>query len=87
LVTVRDGGVTLKWGPPETDGGSPVIDYEVLTIPRTSPTTTVDTRVTVTGLTNDSIYAFTVTARNSVGSSAMPEEAVGPAVPQRMEVE
>ncbi|MCP2263723.1 Fibronectin type III domain-containing protein [Promicromonospora thailandica] len=64
---VRSRTVVLSWDPPP-DNGAPITEYRVRSgagRTTTCPTTT----CTVTGLTNDQAYTFTVAARNEVGTS------------------
>ncbi|UOY01185.1 S8 family serine peptidase [Blastococcus sp. PRF04-17] len=63
-----DGRATVAWTAPP-DGGSPVTGYRVTASPGgATVTTTGVTSATVTGLTNDTSYSFTVTAENWVGT-------------------
>lgn len=57
----------LSWTAPTDNGGSPILDYNVITAVGTF--TTSDTSYTVEGLTAGVEYTFTVTARNQFGSS------------------
>ncbi|MFI8524432.1 Ig-like domain-containing protein [Promicromonospora sukumoe] len=64
---VRSETVVLSWDPP-SDNGAEITEYRVRPS-RGSVTTCPTTTCTVTGLTNDQTYTFTVTARNEVGTS------------------
>lgn len=55
---------------PGSNGGSAIIDYTVTSSPGGFTATGAGSPLTVSGLTNGTAYTFTVTARNSVGSSA-----------------
>ena len=67
--------VALKWAAPESDGGSPILNYIVEYRPegssqwkRANESTTVpDTTYSVTGLKKDRQYEFRVTAENKAG--------------------
>ncbi len=70
-----DAEVSVSWTPPAWEGGDALLGYEVISSP-TSEGCTVDlsqdtaaTGCTVDGLTNGTIYTFTVVARNINGDS------------------
>jgi len=81
--------VTLRWTAPASNGGSPLTGYVVTpyldSTAQSSINTSTATAITVTGLTDDATYTFTVAARNAVGTG--PESApsnpvtVAPTVP------
>ncbi len=76
-VVPGDGQVIVSWQPPLDDGGAPILEYTA----STNPSCTVAapaTRCTVTGLTNDRSYRFTVTATNAEGEGppSAPSDAV-----------
>lgn len=63
--------VTVSWSPGPSDGGSPVTGYRVTSHPdEVGCATTGALSCTVTGLPNGTDYTFTVTATNSVETSA-----------------
>ncbi len=75
--SVGDGEVVLAWDAP-ANNGSPITGYTVSAsgVDQQCPATT----CTITGLTNNQEYTFTVTATNDVGESD-PSAASGPARP------
>ena len=83
-VVGTDGAAVVTWSAP-ADNGSPVIAYTVTSSPdaRTCSWTTGPLSCTVTGLTNGSPYAFTVTATNGVGEgeASVPSATVTPGAP------
>jgi len=71
-ATRDNGGATIDWAVPASDGGSTVVSYRIqvwdssnLAVDTTSTTTTISVR----GLTNGKTYRVAVTALNSVGAS------------------
>ena len=70
-ATAGNGEITLTWTAPADNGNSPIIDYVIdqsrdggTTWVDSTPATSVGTTVTVTGLTNDILYQFRVSATN-----------------------
>jgi Fibronectin type III domain len=73
-VTGRAQSLVVSWSAPLSDGGQPLTGYAVTaTVGASSVTVNAGasaTSATVTGLTNGTTYHVTVTAQNSVGTSA-----------------
>ena len=90
-ATAGEGEVALAWSAPVDDGGTPVTGYEYRyaagdAVPEETHWQEAegDRTVTVTGLENETRYAFEVRARNRVG----PGETLGTlALPLRLQVE
>jgi hypothetical protein len=73
ISTVKPGDktVTVSWSPPSNDGGSTITAYKVSATPGSQSCSTVTkTSCAVTGLTNGTSYAFSVTATNRIGTSS-----------------
>ena len=74
ITEVKDGSISLKWGPPENDGGSPIFNY-ILEYRREGafkwlPTTEATIELpeyTVSNLEVDGQYEFRVAAENKAG--------------------
>lgn len=81
VAEVGDGQITLSWAEPNANG-SPItdylIEYKLDTEPTTwsewTDTTPLDELVTITGLTNGSLYNFRVSAINAIGTGAVSAE-------------
>ncbi len=76
-ATAGDGQVVLSWRAPNNDGNSPITRYTIeqstnggTSWTASTPSTSTGTTVTVTGLTNDQVYHFRVSATNSIGTGA-----------------
>jgi hypothetical protein len=65
-ASAGDGSVTVSWTAP-SNGGSPITGY---TVTGGGGCTTATNSCTISGLTNNSGYSFTVAASNLVGTSA-----------------
>ena len=59
----------MSFTPPVNNGGAAVIDYTVTSSPGGISATGTSSSITVTGLTNNQAYTFTVKARNATASS------------------
>ena len=64
------GSAVVTWSAPSSNGGSPVEGYDVSSDPGSIQCSTTTTTCRVTGLSNDTSYSFTVTARNRLGRSS-----------------
>ncbi|MEF3404122.1 Ig-like domain-containing protein, partial [Agromyces sp. CCNWLW203] len=79
-ATAGDAAATVRWQAPATNN-SPILDYTVNWSggSKTFPASAAGTAQPITGLTNGQGYAFTVTARNKIGStSSSPSATVTP---------
>ena len=66
-----NGQVTLSFTAPQSDGGAPITSYAASCTPGPfTATSTGALSITVTGLTNGTVYDCSVKATNSVGTSA-----------------
>jgi titin len=68
-ASARNQAAIVNVTPPSTDGGSPITSYTVTSNPGGITATGAAGPVTVTGLTNDTSYTFTVVATNALGNS------------------
>ncbi|MFZ4723894.1 MAG: BNR-4 repeat-containing protein [Paludibacter sp.] len=72
-ATSGNGQATVTFTAPTNNGGATIINYTATSNPGNISRTLTQAgsgTITVTGLTNGTAYTFTVTARNSVGSSS-----------------
>lgn len=79
-ATAVNGAVTVDFELPQTDGGSPILCYTVMSYPGNITVKGARRPVIVTGLTKGKTYVFTVTASNSVGTgrASLPSNCVTP---------
>jgi len=75
-LTPGSGSATAAFTVPASNGGANIIDYTVSCTPGPIAATAISSPISVSGLTNSTLYQCTVRARNSVGSSA-PSNALG----------
>jgi hypothetical protein len=69
-ATAGSGSASVSFTAPASDGGEAISDYTVTSSPGGITATGTSSPVTVSGLSNGTAYTFTVTATNSVGTSA-----------------
>ncbi|SDE12230.1 Fibronectin type III domain-containing protein [Pricia antarctica] len=69
-ATGGNGQATVTFTAPENSGGLEITGYTVTSNPGGITATGTDSPISVTGLTNGTSYTFTVTATNSMGTSA-----------------
>jgi hypothetical protein len=67
-----DGRATVSFLPPATDGGEPVVSYQVTASPGGATGAGARSPISVTGLANGTEYTFTVKAVNVIGLGTPP---------------
>jgi len=67
-ATSTDSSASISFVPPVSNGGSSIISYTVTSSPGGLTATGSTSPITISGLTNGTLYTFTVTATNSVGT-------------------
>lgn len=82
VATAGDTRATVRWAPPESDGGAPITGYRVTATPGGATCETGTTACTVGGLTNGVAHTFRVVAINvaGVGDASAPSNEVVPVV-------
>ena len=80
IATAGNAQVALTWTAPASNGGSAITGYTVTASPGAGRARSASLGCTVTGLTNGTLYSFTVTATNAVGTG--PPSASASATPQ-----
>lgn len=75
--TLGDESVVVSFTAPADNGGAAITQYTATAAPGGATATCVTSPCTVNGLTNGSEYTFTVTATNSVGTSAASTPSAG----------
>jgi len=68
-TSLNSSSASVTFTAPANNGGSSILDYTVLSSPGGITATGSSSPITITGLSPNTSYTFTVTARNSVGSS------------------
>jgi plastocyanin len=78
-----DAQASVSWAAPSSDGGSQITSYTVTASPggRTTSVAANVTTAMVTGLTNGTLYTFTVTGTNDVGTGPVSDPS-DPVTPQ-----
>jgi hypothetical protein len=84
-ATAGDGQATVPFTAPTNDGGAIITGYTATSSPGGLTATGVSSPLTVLGLTNGTVYTFTVVATNSVGSST-PSASSNSVTPQAVAV-
>lgn len=80
-----DSQATVSFAPPDSNGGSAITTYTVISNPGAMLALGNASPITMTGLTNGTTYTFTVTATNLAGTSpeSAPSNSVTPQAPIR----
>lgn len=75
------GTASISWEPPATDGGSPIIEYIVRSLPGGTTKTTTGLSTVVKGLEEGTSYTFTVAARNDADFTSPQSAPSAPVTP------
>ena len=67
-ATAGGASAALSWSSPSSDGGAAIESYTATSQPGDRTCTTATTSCTVKGLTNGTLYTFTVVAKNAAGN-------------------
>jgi hypothetical protein len=81
VASPANSAASVSWNAPSSDGKSPITGYTVTSSPGAKTcTTTGALSCNIVGLTNGTVYTFTVTAANAVGTgpASTPSAAVTP---------
>lgn len=79
-ISMANNEVTIYFNVPDSDGGSPITGYEVVSTPDGISNTGTDSPITVSGLTYGTEYTFEVFAINAIGTS-LPSNVSDPETP------
>lgn len=88
-ASAANGSAVVSFSPPSADGGSAITGYTATAVDHTAAgnggqtATGSGSPITISGLTSGDSYTFTVTAKNSVGSSE-PSSQSAPVMPARI---
>ena len=66
-TNITSNSITLQWSPPTDNGGTSISHYNVTWSPNSDIKVTEDMSLSITGLSPNTEYTFTVSANNSVG--------------------
>ena len=66
-TNITSNSITLQWSPPTDNGGTSISHYIVTWSPNSDIKVTEDMSLSITGLSPNTEYIFTVSANNSVG--------------------
>lgn len=78
VVSIGNGSATVTFDPGTTDPATPIIDAEFRCMPGDLVAVATGSPITLSGLTNDTLYDCTVRSRNAVGLSPAASVAVIP---------
>ena len=66
-TNIISNSITLEWSPPTDNGGTSISHYTVTWSPNSDIKVIEDVSLSITGLSPNTEYTFTVSANNSVG--------------------
>ncbi|GEM_PF-742544 len=69
IAVAGNGEATISFAPPANTGGSEITGYKVISQPGGITVSGTKSPITITGLSNGTVYTFSVIATNSVGDS------------------